>query len=742
MSSVLTNAETDTVCPVCWESVHSDKPVGVSTGCGHLWHGKCYRAWKRQGEYQYELSTTTASSGHPQQPLTLNSHLNCLICNQPTRNFVDLFIRLPSATPNHKDLVAKIEHEFHTVSRRTQLSLEKEIARREFEQTWLQEERQLSVAAQDRVRQRHDTAIRELESQLEELKQKYQRKMKVLGGRNRDSLESGTDIISNHDYNNGGGSSLDGSMEESIRHHRSEFLRWIHGTPIQSMDDDDRGEDSTSISNRTIDAGAMVALDYEVRPLLSGETLVEERTSAVAAASQELDLMDESIRPLLQPGSLDINPIAIQQNQEDMTVVESHVRSEDTATPDSAEVHPHTSTYLGATTLWQRNTTALSNNSNINIDSAIASRSTRRAGRNRMTQEDNIPYPDQAVVAPLQAMATLPAIAHTRSRGSRCLLKDDTFLPKTATTKIGGNDKEGGERKLPAKGTTHSKLLGSSNFGNTPPAASLSADYERQRLQAEAIYYQHQAELVEWELHQAEIELEQDELDLQQRERQITSIQRTVEDSFSSIQRRVEESKQEARDRQALVSLEEKFVTYKIARGKEEERYVQEKEHLQEDERHILEREKSEKRRQEAEKIRLRKELNELVKVMEKLERAKEFVKLAEEQSSASQSLETCVVCFEPLVHEDSELGVAVPCGHSFHSACFASWEKSKQKRGSSTTPCPLCNVATNLFVTIRFNRPGCSMYCPTISSLAKHFKKEECRWQRRRLTGLSMASS
>ena len=191
-----------------------------------------------------------------------------------------------------------------------------------------------------------------------------------------------------------------------------------------------------------------------------------------------------------------------------------------------------------------------------------------------------------------------------------------------------------------------------------------------------------------------------------------------------------------------MVSLEEKFVTYKIARGKEEERYAQEKKHLKEEELHILKREKSEKRRQEAEKIRLRKGLNALVNVKKKLEVAKDSAKLAEEQSLASQSLEACVVCFEPLVHEDSELGVAAPCGHTFHSNCFTSWEESRRKRGCSTVPCPLCNVGTNLFCTVRFNRPGCSMYCPTISSLAKHFKKEEYRWQRRRLTGLSMASS
>ena len=629
------------------------------------------------------------------------------------------------------------------------MSLEKEIARREFEQTWLQEERQLSVAAQERVNQRHVTAIRELELQLEELKQKYQRKIRLPGGKSCHIPESGAGNMGDRGNNIGGGGRLDGSVEESIRHHRSEFLRWIHGTPSQSMDDDDKEKDSLSNFHSIIDAGAMVALDYEVRPLLSGETLVEERTSAVAAASHELDLMDESIRPLLQQGSLHVSPASLKENQEETIVVRSVAHTEDTATTDSAEVHPRTSTDLGATTLLQQTTTVLPSdisNSNNSIASAIVSPRARRVSRNRMIQNDTILDPNRVVVAPSPAMATLPASTHTRSKGSECLPKHDTFLPKTVIENIVYHDTENGEQKLPAvgpKGTTQSKLSGSSNFINTPAAASLSVNYERQRLQAETIYYQHQAELVEWELHQAEVELEQDELDLQQRERQITSIQRSVEDSFSSIQRRVEEGKREARDRQALVSLEEKFVTYKIARGKEEERYVQEKKHLKEDERHIVEREKSEKRRQEVEKMRLRKELNELTKVMEKLERAKELVKLAEEQSSTSQSLETCVVCFEPLVHEGSELGVAVPCGHSFHSACFASWEKSKQKCGSSTTPCPLCNVGTNLFVTIRFNRPGCSMYhCPTISSLAKHFKKEECRWRRRRLPGLSMTSS
>lgn len=198
------------------------------------------------------------------------------------------------------------------------------------------------------------------------------------------------------------------------------------------------------------------------------------------------------------------------------------------------------------------------------------------------------------------------------------------------------------------------------DYRKTPAAASLSAEYERQRLQAETAYYQHQAELVEMDLHQAEIELEQSELVLRQREQRINQERSRLEESFTSIQRRVEETKQEARDRQMLTAMEEKFIKYKIARCKEEERFEQELAHLKEDDENIAEREQSEKQRQDREKVRLRKELNHLLKVMNKLEMAKEVAKAAEEQSSASQSLETCVVCFEPLVNEESELGVAV----------------------------------------------------------------------------------
>lgn len=41
--------KTDTVCPVCWESVHSEKPVGITTGCGYVVRFgvciECYTLW-------------------------------------------------------------------------------------------------------------------------------------------------------------------------------------------------------------------------------------------------------------------------------------------------------------------------------------------------------------------------------------------------------------------------------------------------------------------------------------------------------------------------------------------------------------------------------------------------------------------------------------------------------------------------------------------------------------------------
>ena len=127
-----TTAENDTVCPVCWESIHSEKPVGVTTRCGHIWHQECYRSWHDNGEHVYETQSSTENKFY-----TVNSNSNCLVCQQPTQSFVDLFIRLPAIKQSHRDLVTKLENEFNTVSRRTQLSLEREIARRDFEQTWL-----------------------------------------------------------------------------------------------------------------------------------------------------------------------------------------------------------------------------------------------------------------------------------------------------------------------------------------------------------------------------------------------------------------------------------------------------------------------------------------------------------------------------------------------------------------------------------------------------------------------------
>jgi Ring finger domain len=695
MSSLaVQDTTTSTMCPVCWKSIHDDKPVGVTVGCGHVFHQDCYRTWQgTAGRVLPESSWQPFDSEPAPSPLK-----NCLVCQQMTQSFVDLFIRLPDASSvcRNKDLVTKLEHEFHSVSRRTQLSLEKEIARREFEQTWLQEERQISLAARQRVEQRHATAIQALEESLEELKINYQRKLKRMQTRNS-CRYAGTSHLSN-DYGNPMGRSLASLRVEQLE---NDSFNSVNSSQNELVTDPFGMESNSRIPNWfDTETQAMSTIE-------SGQT--------VAWFS-------------FVPRSTD-SPY----NQEHLS-----------ASPDTAEQ------------------TALAFNIDRGNDANYVSSTTSPT-----TSRANIPIQNDTVALPIE-----PNLTNTPEHGQ--VQENEILVPTVAAAAADSSPSTDDEKKLPAedvklqpsssddmsdkttksslrspagsrkrKGGDYCKKTASSEEDDTLHAVRSVVEYERQRLQAETAYFQHQAELVEWERHQAEIELEQDELALQQRVQRIRLERSRLEESFTSIQRRVEESKQEARDRQKLTAMEQKFLKYKVARAKEETRFQQELEHLKQDDIQIVERETSEKKRQETEKVRLKKELNELVKVMSSLERAKDLMKLGEEQSSSSQTQETCVVCFEPLVNEESELGVAVPCGHTFHSHCFAGWEKSKRRRGSSSVPCPLCNVATNLCVTIRLNRPESSSLCcaaSSSSSLARHFQKEEGRWQRRRITGTGEA--
>jgi Ring finger domain len=545
------------------------------------------------------------------------STADCLICQQPTQTFVELFIRLPNLTQSHKDLVVKLEYEFNIVCRRTHLSLEKEIARREFERTWLQEERQLSQAARRRVEKRHEEAIHELENNLRELKSNFERK----------------------------------KLYAEVRQQRRRRSR--------------SRNDNQSTSENTVEILQFQAGVSDQNPSFSTFDVF---TSSVTMGDRSPIIgRDDNETILFGIGSFEHEPSRLQSAAE------------------SRQTHSELSVNR-----FQRLIEA-----DYNLEAGDSSELLR--------------------------------LPHTRRKISPFVL---------ASTSIRSDNEERTEDDSAAAARNRSGSISALSIVRRDSATDsvISSDifeHERQRLEAETAYYQHQVEL-----DQAEIELQHDELTLQHHEQRIRMERSRLEQSFSSIERRVQETKQKTRDRQKLAVKEEKFAKYRIARTKEQERYEQELELLKQDDILIREREECEKQRQETEKVRLKKELNQLVKLMNMLDRAKEAAKLAEEQSSSSQSHETCVVCFESLVNSESELGV-VECGHTFHSDCWDRWEKSKRRRGATSIPCPLCNVAiNNVCVTMRF---GSSLYCNSTSSLAKHFQKEEGRWQRHRLSGLGL---
>jgi hypothetical protein len=743
----------------------------------------------------FESSTTS------EKQYNLNFNLNCLICNQPTRSFVDLFIRLPLATQNHKDIVAKLEHEFHTVSRRTQMSLEKEIARREFERTWLQEERQLSSVARQRVERRHKEAIKQLRRNLKDLKKTYKRKVSSMEDRRQrrrhDSLQSSLD-----------------SMRES----QSSVLDTSNASPETGAQNQSESGEIFSEESASLEASANGAENSETATLEDVSLVFpmaalpwDPNGAPLFFAGREDPTSVEAEEPRqLLIGALDPDSSSYRSGELPVGEIRdcqyTQLRTETDGNSISSNNNGDATSQTGSVdTLWNQHVLDLPRNDSDqgvenegpdvtspatgNPSSSPLANTPRFRRSSRAVLKDTIFHPEEFTVAAAAAVSADSATAtsgetglapKSPARSRRSVLRDEIFHPEgspramgQASLSVSSSSADNGDMKPPAGdsgmnakespprdseralcGNPGSEFFGVTQAVNqnrkvrsaeerrSPTRSVDSGEYERQRLEAETAYYQHQAELVELELHQTEIELEQDELALQQRVQRIRLERSRLEDSFSYMQRRVEESKQEARDRQRLSAMEEKFAKYKLLRCKEEERYEQELQHLEQDDIHIHEREKCEIERQEREKLRLKKELNELVNVMNKLEHEKELSKLAEEQSSASGNNETCVVCFEPLVNEHQEIGVAVPCGHAFHENCYLDWEKSKRRRATSSVPCPLCNVGTNLCVTIRLNRPGCSLYCSPSSSLSKHFRKEERRWNRRRLIGLGRAVS
>ncbi|CAB9503749.1 expressed unknown protein [Seminavis robusta] len=698
MSSLDVNDDkTETMCPVCWESIHDEKPVAVATGCGHIYHQACTHANNKKN--------------------------NCLICQQPTKAFVDLFIRLPnvvnSSLRRSKNLVTKLEHEFQEVSRRTQLSLEKEIARREFEQTWLKEERQLRLTARGKVEERHAKAVQTLENNLKELQVNYERKLKMIErkkerrrstNKQHDNPRFGHSLRSLQDE-----PVLDRSatnQEEDQEQQSSELNDQSSSAGLSDSHTDNQGRQETT---PTVESGGQGTINSEVNAWPQ---------SLVGVTSKQYEQSSSTNQVA--------NPTEASRSDAILDVAAQQTRSNYSSRQTRADFH-HSKQQQQATKPPPTGT------------------------RNRKSfSKYKASAPTIASLQPKPAVAC--AAPAWSDEDSKVPGNNDTKPPSPASSKSLPSSSCNKKRSPPSrkrKGQSTTTVATGKLFcddsswedASTASAVLSVAEYERQRLQAETAYLQHQAELVEWERHQAEMELEQDELALQRREQRIRLERTRLEESFFSIQRRVEQSKQDARDRQKLTAMEEKFAKTNVARVKEDERFQQELDHLKLDDIQITERETWEKRRQENEKVRLKKEVEALVKVMNKLERAKELVKQFEEQSSSSQTQDTCVVCFDPLVNEESELGVAVPCGHSFHTKCFSGWEKSKRRRGSSASssvPCPLCNVGTNLCVSIRLTRPSSSSsYCASASSassLARHFQKEEGRWQRRRLTRAGLA--
>ena len=768
----------DTVCPVCWESVHGDEPVGVISPCGHVMHQSCYRDCQKRGDNELQLPS------------------NCLICNQPTKSFVDLFIRLPAVSvPNHKENAAQLEHEFNRVCRKTQLALEKEIARRDFEQTWLQEERQLSRAAREKTEQGHQQKIREMQRQLKELKKEYQRKMNHMDERRRrkEQQEEGGNSSSSDDPTREGQRLLfdsfnsvfpeqseeqqdqdDSSAQEvpAVENMISDNTNgedFLSSTPTPHEQVGMRNEENDQLINETEEMQCQIAEDTKsseiVPPMASAPaTNTNTATASVMTPTSSYIVEEDSRQLLVGVVSPETTPYR-QYSLPDVALSNCRHGQSKTDPKDAANKNRNTisgnqdgSAGCNAGTFStahqvigdhnnQANNSLMENNQEFGLRTRqispvttsipatarrLASLSTARgsAARSRSTvPKDTIFHPEEGV---LNQPTNGAIAAASPTRGRRCVLRDDIFYPPATNNIISSSaptvassqtisstanngsgfaeaiSEQEEDKKQPAVNNAtaseeqeadgnesndsfnecteecrspdkvmtaywnddsereQSKSHSSFQFDESETSLSV-ADYELQRLQADSAFYQHQAELVEWERHQTEFELEQDELALRQRELRIRMERSRLEQSFTFIQRRVRESKREARDRQKLSALEEKYSKYKLARRREEERYEQELNLLQQDELHIQEREHREVERQEREKARLKKEVNELLKVESRLEQEKELARQMEEQSSNSQCNETCVVCFESLVNDESELGVAVPCGHAFH---------------------------------------------------------------------------
>lgn len=339
------------------------------------------------------------------------------------------------------------------IARRTQLSLEKEIARREFEQTWLQEERQLSQAVQARARERHASVRQDLESQLVDLRRKYQRKIKRMGERRHYGYHPQTSSSSSHLLGDSSSSVNNaihyfGDLEEEggIRQGLPLELLGLQDIPQQESMDSEEGSASSSSSSGassstsgdedasdssssnegelTVTSGAAAGRNAyfgssSSHLLMSGDDLVEERTSALAAASNELDLMDESTRPLLLLGSTRID-------SSDTQSLQSQDASTTTALTTNTPV-------LGAIILplpsSSHNDECPASPTRSQRPGAIGSAVSPRARRaSRLIQKDTIFYPEEAngsTTAILPATTTSP-----RPRSSRSLLKDEIFLPE------------------------------------------------------------------------------------------------------------------------------------------------------------------------------------------------------------------------------------------------------------------------------------------------------------------------
>lgn len=95
-----------------------------------------------------------------------------------------------------------------------------------------------------------------------------------------------------------------------------------------------------------------------------------------------------------------------------------------------------------------------------------------------------------------------------------------------------------------------------------------------------------------------------------------------------------------------------------------------------------------------------------------------------------------CVICLDPLMlppleqSEDSrrsddnicDLGVATPCGHPLHGACFKEWSSFQAMRENfdiernQKVPCPTCNQPIHSFVKV-FMKPE----LPTVKQVEEH---------------------